>query len=394
MSKELREILDLLKANEERASALTPLAETAEQSEIDARAKELDEIAAERKQLEEKKAKLEEEERVAAAVNNNPSIAAPIEPEETKRGEDKMNEIRNSKEYIDAYAAAIRNSDDKFTECRALLTENVGTGTVPVPDIVYDIIKNAWEREGIMRRVRKLYAKGNIKIGFEISADAAVTHTEGGDAVSEESLVLGTVEIKPTSIKKWISVSDEVADIGMGDGEQFIRYIYDELTYQIAKKAVADLLALIVAASTAATTGAVGLPVSTCASIAVGDVAGAIALLSDQATDPIVVMNKATWGEYKKAQYANKFSVDPFEGLEVEFNNSLPSFAAASTGDTYVIVGDFGEGALANFPNGEDIDVTRFIDKEFASKDLVGFRGRLYVGLGIVGPNAFVRIKK
>ena len=394
MSKELKEIIDLLKANEERASALTPLAETAEQSEIDARAKELDEIAAERKQLEEKKAKLEEEERVADAVNNNPTIAAPIEPEETKRGEDKMNEIRNSKEYIEAYANAIRMSDNKFKECRALLTENATNGTVPVPDVVYDIIKTAWEREGIMRRVRKAYIKGNIKVGFEISATGATAHTEGGNAVSEETLVLGTVEIKPTSIKKWLSISDEAVDIGMGDPEQFLRYIYDEITYQIAKKAVDDLLALIVAADTASTDTAVGLPLYTATQVSVGLAAQALALLSDQAADPIIVMNKATWGTFKAAQYANKFSVDPFEGLDVEFNNTIPSFDAASSGDVYMIVGDFGEGALANFPNGEDIEITKFTDKEFASKDLVGIRGRMYVGLGIVGPNSFVRVTK
>lgn len=393
MSKELREVLDLLKANEERGKALAPLSETAEQSEIDAREQELNEISEERKALLAKKEQLEKEERVADVVNTNPSVAEEIKPEEAKRGAEKMEEIRNSKEYIAAYANAIRNQDDKFSECRSLLTENVGTGTVPVPDIVYDIVKNAWEREGIMRRVRKLYAKGNIKVGFEISATGAVAHTEGGDAVTEESLVLGTVEIVPTSIKKWISVSDEVVDIGLGDGEEFLRYIYDELTYRIAKKAVDDLLALIVAASTAATTGAVGLPVYTAASIDVGDVAQAIALLSDQAADPIVVMNKATWGEYKKAQYANKFSVDPFEGLEVEFNNSLDSYAAATTGDTYAIVGDFAEGALANFPNGEEITI-KVDDKTDMTNDLVRILGRQYVGLGIVGPNAFVRIVK
>lgn len=393
MSKELREVLDLLKANEERSNALAPLAETAEDADIEAREKELNEIAEERKALIAKKEQLEAEERTAAAVNENPAIAEEIKPEEAKRGEEKMEEIRNSKEYIKAYASAIRNQDDKFAECRSLLTENVATGTVPVPDIVYDIVKNAWEREGIMRRVRKLYVKGNIKVGFEISGTAAVAHTEGGDAVTEETLVLGTVEIVPTSIKKWISVSDEVVDIGLGDGEEFLRYIYDELTYRIAKKAVDDLLALIVAASTAATTGAVGLPVYTAASVTVGDVAQAIALLSDQASDPIVVMNKATWGDYKKAQYANKFSVDPFEGLEVEFNNSLDSFSAATTGDCYAIVGDFGEGALANFPNGEEITI-KVDDKTDMAKDLVRILGRQYVGLGLVGPNAFVRIIK
>lgn len=392
MSKELKEVLDLLKANEERGKGLAPLAETAEQSEIDAREAELNQIAEERKALIQKKEALEAEERVAQQVNKNPAIATEIE---NKRGENVMTneEIRNSKEYITAYASAIRKQDDKFSECRALLTENVGTGTVPVPDIVYDIIKNAWEREGIMRRVRKLYVKGNIKVGFEISADGAVIHTEGGNAVSEESLVLGTVEIVPSSIKKWISVSDEVLDIGMGDGEEFLRYIYDELTYRIAKKVVDELLALIVAAGTASTTTAVGLPVYTSSTVSVGLAAQALALLSDQAANPIIVMNKATWGDFKAAQYANKFSVDPFEGLDVEFNNSIKSFSAASTGDTYMIVGDFAQGAIANFPNGEDITI-KVDDKTDMTKDLVRILGRQYVGLGIVGPDSFVRIQK
>lgn len=392
MSKEMKEILDLLAANEERGKALAPLAETAEQADIDAREKELEAIAEERASLEAKKAALEAEERAAEAVHSNPAQAEEII---NQRGEKEMTneEIRNSKEYINAYANAIRNKDDDFKECRALLTENATNGTVPVPDVVYEIIKNAWEREGIMRRVRKMYVKGNIKVGFEISADGAVVHTEGGAAVSEESLVLGTVEIIPSSIKKWISCSDEALDIGLGDGERFLEYIYDELTYRIAKKAVDELLALIVAADVTATATAVGLPVVTASTISVGLTAQAMASLSDQAGNPIIVMNKATWGAFKAAQYANKFSVDPFEGLEVEFNNTIPSFDAATTGDTYMIVGDFAEGAIANFPNGEDITI-KVDDKTLMAQDLVRILGRQYVGLGIIGPNAFVRVQK
>lgn len=389
MTKEMREILDLLKANEERSNALAPLAETAEQSEIDARAAELEEIAEERRSLEAKKAELEAEERAAEQINNNPATATEIEE---KRGEKEMTnaEIRNSKEYIDAFANAIRNQDDKFNECRALLTENVDSGTVPVPEVVYDIVKNAWEREGIMRRVRKAYIAGNIKVGFEISSTAAAVHTEGGAAVSEESLVLGTVEIVPTSIKKWISISDEVLDMR---GEDFLRYIYDELTYRIAKKAVDELLALIVAAGTESTTTAVGLPVVTSTTINVNLTASALAKLSDQAPNPIIVMNKSTWGDFKAAQYANKFPVDVFEGLDVEFNNTLKSFTAASTGDTYMIVGDFGEGALANFPSGEEITI-KVDDKTLMAQDLVRILGRQFVGLGIIGPDSFVRVVK
>ena len=389
MSKEMREILDLLKANEERGKALAPLAETAEQAEIDARAAELAEIAEERASLEAKKAKLEEEERAALAVANNPNVATEIT---TERGESEMKneEIRNSKEYIDAFANAIRMHDDKFSECRALLTENVADGTVPVPEVVFDIVKNAWEREGIMRRVRKLYLKGNIKIGFEISADGAVVHTEGAAAISEESLVLGTVEIVPSSIKKWVSVSDEVLDMR---GEAFLEYIYDELTYRIAKKAVDELLALIVAAGTESTATAVGLPILTASTVSIGLTAQAMATLSDQANDPIIVMNKATWGEFKAVQASNKYGYDPFEGLAVEFNNSIPAFSAASSGDTYMIVGDFGEGAIANFPNGEDITI-KVDDKTLMAQDLVKILGRQYVGLGIVGPDSFVRVQK
>ena len=116
-------------------------------------------------------------------------------------------EVRNTKEYIEAYANYIKTGD--ATECRTALTSTNdttphGTGTVAVPDFVYDIVKTAWNREGIMSRVRKSYLKGNLKVGFEISGGDAAIHAEGDSAVSEESLVLGTVTLTPQSIKKWI----------------------------------------------------------------------------------------------------------------------------------------------------------------------------------------------
>lgn len=294
-------------------------------------------------------------------------------------------EIRNSKQYIDAYAEYVKNGDDK--EVRALLTENVANGTVPVPEFVYEIVKNAWEKEGIMSRVRKSYLKGNLKVGFEISADGAYVHTEG-TAVTEEALVLGVVELIPATIKKWISVSDEVMDLR---GEEFLRYIYDELTYRIAKKAADELVSKIVAAGTASTANAVGLPKITQTSIAVGNIAAALGNLSDQAADPVIIMNKLTWSAFKAAQYAASVPVDPFEGLPVLFNDSLPAFSAATTGVVYAIVGDLGEGALANFPNGEAIQM-KYDDMTLATSDLVRVIGRMPVALGVVGPNAFVRI--
>ena len=294
-------------------------------------------------------------------------------------------EIRNSQEYIEAYAEYIQTGDDK--ELRALITENTVSGTVPVPELVYDIVKNAWEKDGIMSRVRKSFIKGNLKVGFEISADGAVIHTEA-QSVAEESLVLGVVNLVPATIKKWISVSDEVMDMR---GEAFLRYIYDELAYRIAKKAADELVSKIVAATTSSAATVVGLPKVTQTQIAVGNVAAAIGMLSDQASDPVIIMNKLTWSAFKAAQYANSFSVDPFEGCPVLFNDSLPAFSAATTGDCYAIVGDLAEGALMNFPNGQDIKI-KYDEYTKADYDLVRIIGRLPVAIGIVGPKAFVRI--
>lgn len=296
-------------------------------------------------------------------------------------------EIRNTPAYVEAYANYIKSGSDK--ECRSLLTENATNGTVPVPELVYDVIKTAWEREGVTALVRKSFLKGNLKVGFEISGSDAVVHTEG-QAVNEETLVLGVVDLTPVAIKKWISISDEALDM---TGEAYVRYIYDELTYRIAKKAADTLIAKIEAAGTQSTATSVGVPAITESTIAQGTIANAIANLSDEAVNPVIIMNKATWADFKAVQYAGKYAVDVFEGLNVVFNSSIKSFTAASTGDTYAIVGDLDQGALMNFPNGQEITVKRD-DYTLATSDLVRFIGREFVGIGVVAPNAFVKIKK
>ena len=316
------------------------------------------------------------------AVSNLEPIA---KMEERKVSENKI-ELRDTKEYIEAYANYIKTNDQ--TELRALLTQN-GGGDVQVPSLVYDIVKTAWEREGIMSLVRKAYLKGNLRVSFELSAGAAVVHTEG-QAVTEESLSLGVIQLTPIAIKKWISISDEALDMA---AEPYLEYIYDELTYQIAKKAADTVIAKIEACGTASTTGSVAVPTVKAATIGLGTVAQAMANLSDEATNPVVMMNKLTWGAVKAAQTAASYPYDPFEGLPVVFNNTIKAFSVASTGDTYMIVGDLGHGALANFPNGDEITVKRD-DFTLATSDLVRFIGREYVGIGIVAPNAFAKVVK
>lgn len=309
-------------------------------------------------------------------------------PEREERKMKSVEEIRASKEYAEAYANYIKTKDP--TECRALLSINDTNGTVSVPTMVYEIVKNAWETDAIASRVRKTYLQGNLKVDFEISSTGASVQNGEGTSVDEESLVLGTVDMTPDLILKWISISVQAAELR---GEAFLQYVYDELVHKIAEKAVDSLISKIDACPQTATSTSVSVGLVTATTVSVGLIAEAMGKLSAQAQNPVVIMNRATWSEFKKAQYANKFSVDPFEGLEVLFNNSIKSFSAATSGDTYVIVGDLGEGAMFNFPNGEDIEVVE--DRlTLATSGKVKEIGSMLVGIGVVGPNAFVKIEK
>lgn len=363
---------EIAEASEERLAELN-----AEADLLEARKNELKKMAAEA--TETRKA-------VAEGSSELESVKPVIEEERKMTNAD----VVKTKEYRDAFANFVRTGDDK--ECRALLTENV-SGDVPVAAVVYDIVKNAWEKEGIVARVKKAYIKGNLKVGFEISADGAFVHTEG-QAVSSsaaENLVLGTVTIVASNIKKFIFVSDEVID-----STEFLTYVYDELVYQIAKKLADQVIAKIEACGTVSTNTPsvnVAVPKITASSIALNTIANAIAELSDQASDPVIMMNKSTFAAFKAVQAAGNYGYDPFEGLPVLFNNSIASFSAATTGVTYAIVGDLGEGMIANFPNGEGIKV-KLDDMSQAESDLVKIVGRQYVGVEVVGPKSFCKIAK
>lgn len=363
----------------------------------------IDELESEVKALEERKAEIlkEKEARksdIAAVIGGMGDDITETIPQnmEEKRTMENTVELRNTQAYIDAFAngikACYRSGKSDMAECRALLTEGVATGTVPVPQIVYDIISTAWEKDRITQLVKKSYAKGVLRIGVEIVASDAVIHTEGSAAPDAETLILAIVNLAPQTFKKWIQISDEVLDMDSGS---FLRYIYDELTYRIAKKAADTLLAKIVACGTVSTntpTTNIAVGAITTTTISVGLIAEALGKLCDDAANPVVVMNKATWSAFKAVQYAGQFNVDPFEGLEVVFNNSLAAWGTATTGVPFAIVGDFGVGAMMNFPNGDDIKI-KYDDLDDGEADLVKIIGRLPVASGVIKENAFVTLK-
>lgn len=349
----------------------------------------LDALDAEVSAIEERVAQIKEEretrkaDMAAVLAGSGTPIEKPVE-------ERKMTEleIRNSEEYINAYANYIKTGKD--TECRALLSKNATGGQVPVPTYVEERIRTAWDRLGLMNLVRKTYIPGNFNVGFELSADPAYVHTEGSAANTAEALTIGIVEMKPESLKKYIQISDEALGIGLG-GRALIDYVYDELTYRIAKLAQEKLIAKIVACTASATVSTVGVGVVK-GTPSVGVVAEAIGELSDEAANPVVVINKSTWAQFKAAQYDGKFNVDPFEGCRVFFDNTLPTYTTTGTANAaWGLVGDFGVGAQANFPNGEEITL-KYDDLSLAPSDLVQITGREYVALGVVADHAFTKI--
>lgn len=305
-----------------------------------------------------------------------------------EKGKGSGAEVRSSKAYIDAFAKYVRTGNDM--ECRKILSSNAdaanigeGDGVVPVPTFVDSIVRHAWENEPIMQLVHKTYLKGNISFGFERSATDAVIHAEGADAPAEEQLLLGVVTMVPKTIKKWISVSDEALDM---NGEQFLSYIYAELTHKIAKKAADEVIAMILAAPATSTATVPGVPTMQAAT-GTAALVNAQALLSDEAAKPVVVMTKAKKAAIKAAALSAGYAFDPFDGMTC-LTSEACAVTESGTTKQYAIVGDFASGFQANFPAGDIVNFV-FDNLSLAEKDLVKIVGREPVALAVAAEKRF-----
>ena len=346
---------------------------------------QLDALVEERKALDERQEAIVMETRKAdmLKVAEGAGQVVASAPKVEQRSE---SDILKSEEYVNAYARYLVNGN--ADECRSLLTTNV-SGQLPVPTIIDEIIRTAWDRSEILSRVRRTFVKGNLKVAFEKSATGANVHVEGTSAPTEEVLELGIVEMIPANIKKWITISDEAVAMG---GERLLRYIYDEITYQIVTKKLTDLVVgdIVAAPTSASSTKASAAAIT--AAPGLDTVAKAFANLSDEAREPVVIMNKLTYANFKTAQVGGNYAVDPFEGLPVLFNNSLPAYDAASANAVYMIVGDL-SGVQVNYPEGDGV-VIKYDDLSLAESDLVKVVGRQYAAHAVTACGRFCNVKK
>ena len=294
-------------------------------------------------------------------------------------------EIRALPEYSEAFKKYIISGDDK--ECRSLLTTNV-SGELPVPVLVEDIIKHAWESNTFLSKIRKTAFRGNLKVPFEKSADPAYLHTEGTTGLTEEDLQLGVVTLTPMTIKKMIKISTEAQAMG---GEAFVRYIYEELAQRVMEKLVSELVAKANAAGTTHSDTVIGIPkITEAPSVTVAQ--NAADQTCEEATDLCIVLNPLSISAFRDAAAAGNYGIDPFAGLTVVKCSALPAYSSASDNAMYAIVGDL-KAFQANYPEGEGV-ITLWDPYTYAEDDMIKVVARQYAGYGVTAPGRLVKLCK
>lgn len=368
MTKE--EIMELdLDALESRANAIALATDSADMETLETLNAELDAI-------EERKADIAREietrkKDIAEVIKGN---GTEVEVEErTTKMTDK--EIRSSAEYMNAYAEYLKG---KATPEQRTLVSEVGGGTVAVPVYVEDRIHTAWENDEILRRIRRTFFPGILKVGYEKSAEGAVIHAENDDPIEEENLELEYVSLVPEMVKKMVRFTDEVMDL---KGQAFLDYIFDEIEYQLMHKVAYEAVTRMLQATSnialAATVTAGGSTLTTL------DIINAEGMLGGEATNPVLITTRSAAASLKAAALAANYGYDPFDGLDVLYVE--PAVFTQFVGvDVLGIVADL-SAVQANFPNG-DQPTFKFDDMTEADADLVRVIGRLYMAIGVVAP--------
>ena len=300
---------------------------------------------------------------------------------------------RDSQEYVEAFGEYKRTGDDSIV--RTLLSQNAEDGTVAVPTVVEDAIEKAWAEDQILAKVKKTSYKGNLEVNFFIDADPAQIHAEGGDPISDEDLELGIRTLVPIAIKKNLPVTRQALKLR---GAAFLNFLKDEVYDAIVYKAGGELINDIKSAPSTSTASMPGVPVvvtdaDASDKLGLSLLVEAQGLLSARAKSKVWIMNPQTKAYCKALAIANNYAIDPFDGIAVIEDDRLPAYSNANAGDCYIILGDLSYGARANFPDGRDVEI--LVDKMTNKKsNVVDIFGELFLSIGVVQQNAFVKIAK
>lgn len=363
MTREEVMILDM-EGCEERAAQIAEETREASEEILASLSEELDMIEERKATI---KAEAEEKRKAMNEVLEGKGEVIEEKQEEERKMDSK--EIRKSPEYLNAWVENLKGRASE--EQRALLTENAEDGTIAIPTYAEERINTAWESNEIIRRVKKSYFKGVLKVGYEVSADSAQPHQEGSAAVEEENLVVAFANLVPITLKKLVRYSTEILDM---KGAAFVDYIVDEIEYQMAKT-VGDAFATEALNNSATplvqTITMAGNVLST------ADIIAAQGLLAGDA-NPVLIISRANAAALKAEALSANYGYDPFDGMEVIYVDRGVIGAKA-------IVADLSAWQI-NFASGSD--EVKFVFDEYteAAADIVRVVGRLLVGIGFVAP--------
>ena len=364
-------------------------------ADVTALEEEVTQIEADVAELEELRSKFEEQEQRMSLVKNVQTVKV----EERQKMEEKKIDQFDTPEYRKAWADSIRTNND--SELRAMTTS---LENVPIPTLMQGYVETAWEKFGKFSRiVNKSYVKGYMAIPVETAADPAVWHDENGNAPDEETITLGQVLLRPKMIKKWISITDELAAMAP---EEFMRYLADELVYRVVL-----LLdhAIINGSADASGNGVVGIvgndyTEGVTSALTFNAVNSAIATLNTF-DNLVVAMNQQTFFSGFMGmtdtvgrpiyQIATDNTGRPqyfVNGIRVEFTTALPAYDDADSSDVWAVVGNF-SGYRLNLPEGESVKML-YDPYTLAREDKAIMVGRLYVAGNVVRLKHFCEIYK
>ena len=117
-----------------------------------------------------------------------------------------------------------------------------------------------------------------------------------------------------------------------------------------------------------------------------------MANLSDEAINPVVIINRLTDASFAAAKMAGNFDTDEFNKLPVLYSSGLPAYSSASDNAVWMIVGDL-NGEHVNYPEGEGV-IIKWDDLTYAEDDMVKVVARQYAGYGVTAPGRLVKLCK
>lgn len=182
-------------------------------------------------------------EEVIEAVEEVAETVEEPKTEETVEERENMNmnfevEARNANDYVEsaeyrsAWVKAVVGKGDAdlnaIKEARGLSTASA----TMVPTYVADKIEATWERNRLLGLVSVTYSTAKLSFPVETANSGAGFHTEGAEAPAEEEITLVEKLLQPRTMKKWISITDELIESGE---VAVMDYIADEVVYYIMK---------------------------------------------------------------------------------------------------------------------------------------------------------------